>query len=489
MIQVALSQPVKLELVDEEIIAVAGCDLGFIMPGKPPQVLQVEKGSEMAAHSIRTDDVLVSVDGRSTQSMPKDELEQLLRTASRLTFERPGGIDFDMKPPTSEPGRNAASVALAAAEAATTSAQATPPLAPPAAATPAAPAADAAATASAAEAEAPAAAPSPGVAVDVSSPAASMEAGAKQPPAAAEIATPVQVQAAPAKQADNNSSSVRLRTGMKVRLIGFQSREMNNQRGRLGKYSEKQGCWQVFLDSTSASKAVRPPNLEPIIEDGDVDMSPAANGTGTNEATPSAVAAAGDAVAALAANPLVAAMAAAMRGVVPAPALPQWDGPGPPPGPEWFEDVLPPEEDKESWVELLRDAYVSQLQADAEHPEPPPFHRANHFAASVPPNMGRTLPEGKYPNQALNFQLQMLFRARTGEYNAAPAAGPYGGGGGYGQNNFWTPGGRRYGGGGKGYGGGYGPAPRRPLWVPQLPGGAAHLQSGAAGGGSGAQAP
>eukprot|EP00443_Scrippsiella_acuminata_P023539 CAMPEP_0115366918 /NCGR_PEP_ID=MMETSP0270-20121206/105053_1 /TAXON_ID=71861 /ORGANISM="Scrippsiella trochoidea, Strain CCMP3099" /LENGTH=433 /DNA_ID=CAMNT_0002789705 /DNA_START=42 /DNA_END=1340 /DNA_ORIENTATION=+ len=433
MIQVALSQPVKLELVDEEIIAVAGCDLGFIMPGKPPQVLQVEKGSEMAAHSIRTDDVLVSVDGRSTQSMPKDELEQLLRTASRLTFERPGGIDFDMKPPTSEPGRNAASVALAAA--------------------------------SAAEAEAPAAAPSPGVAVDVSSPAASMEAGAKQPPAAAEIATPVQVQAAPAKQADNNSSSVRLRTGMKVRLIGFQSREMNNQRGRLGKYSEKQGCWQVFLDSTSASKAVRPPNLEPIIEDGDVDMSPAANGTGTNEATPSAVAAAGDAVAALAANPLVAAMAAAMRGVVPAP-----DGPGPPPGPEWFEDVLPPEEDKESWVELLRDAYVSQLQADAEHPEPPPFHRANHFAASVPPNMGRTLPEGKYPNQALNFQLQMLFRARTGEYNAAPAAGPYGGGGGYGQNNFWTPGGRRYGGGGKGYGGGYGPAPRRPLWVPQLPG-------------------
>lgn len=457
-LQVSLSQPVKLELVDEEIIALAGCDLGFIMPGKPPQVLQVEQNSDMSAHSIRTDDVLVGVDGRDTRSLAKDELEKLLRTASKLSFERPGGVDVETKPVIPETSRATAAGASEAPP---------PPASAGCAAAAAPPAAAAAAATGAAAAPPPAAAAQP-------QPAVAQPAAASAPPAAA-AAPPPEQQAPAAGLAQTGSGdvvAVKLRTGMKVRLIGFQSREMNGQRGRLGKYSEKQGCWQVFLESTSASKAVRPPNLE-YIEDGDADMGGA---DGKDAAAGKAAAAAtGDAAALLAASPLVAAMAAAMRGVVPAPQIPQWDGPGPPPGPEWMEDVVPQDDDRESWVELLRDAYVHQLRADAEHPEPPPFHRANHFAASVPPNLGRTLPEGKYPTQALNFQLQMLFRARTGEYNTMPTTSPYGYGGygsygGYGNQGFWAPGGKRSFGGKGGFGGGYGPA-RRPQWIPSLPGG------------------
>merc|ERR1719414_978629 len=159
----------------------------------------------------------------------------------------------------------------------------------------------------------------------------------------------------------------------------------------------------------------------------------------------------------LASSPVAAAMAVAMRGVVPAPTLRHFDGPGPPPGPEWQEDAVPTDEDKESWVELMRDAYVRQLRSDAEHPEPPPFQRANHFSGVSLP--GQPLPEGKFPAQALNFQLQMLLRAHTGDFPAHMAATPYGHGYGYGyggyghgygnHSNYWVPG-RRYGNYGKG---------------------------------------
>lgn len=273
------------------------------------------------------------------------------------------------------------------------------------------------------------------------------------------------------------SAQHELRTGMNVRLVGFQSEAMNGARGRLGKYSEKQGSWQVFLDSSTSGKAVRPRNLEPT-PDQPADLEPSASRSSDIDMGGGAPA---TGVAGLASSPVVAAMAAAMRGVVPVPTFPHFDGPGPPPGPEWQEDTVPADDDKESWVELMRDAYVQQLRADAEHPEPPPFHRANHFSASSMP--GQPLPEGKYPKQALNFQLQMLLRARSGDAHmaAAPYAhhgghhggGHYGGGhyggGHYGGGDRWMPG-RRFGGKGSG---GYGGMPRGPpRWMPVAPGAA-----------------
>merc|ERR1711920_892531 len=136
----------------------------------------------------------------------------------------------------------------------------------------------------------------------------------------------------------------------------------------------------------------------------------------------------------------------------------------------------PAEDDKESWVELMRDGCVRQLRSDAEHAEPPPFHRANHFSGITLP--GHPLPEGKFPAQALNFQLQMLLRARGADYQSHMAgASPYS----HGHSNYWTPG-RRWAGYGKGAagwgaGGGFAGMARGPArWTPVAPG-----QSGAAG--------
>eukprot|EP00418_Pyrodinium_bahamense_P089100 CAMPEP_0179040688 /NCGR_PEP_ID=MMETSP0796-20121207/15773_1 /TAXON_ID=73915 /ORGANISM="Pyrodinium bahamense, Strain pbaha01" /LENGTH=253 /DNA_ID=CAMNT_0020737035 /DNA_START=38 /DNA_END=798 /DNA_ORIENTATION=+ len=75
------------------------------------------------------------------------------------------------------------------------------------------------------------------------------------------------------------------------------------------------------------------------------------------------------------------------------------------------DEALPFEGDMDAWLELLRDGYVRQLREENEYPEPPPFHRAIHFAASP----GEPIPLGKYPRQALNTQLQLLLRVRAPE--------------------------------------------------------------------------
>lgn len=78
--------------------------------------------------------------------------------------------------------------------------------------------------------------------------------------------------------------------------------------------------------------------------------------------------------------------------------------------PEPEEEHLPLETDSDAWLDLLRDGYLRQLREENEYPEPPPFHRAIHFAADA----GGPCPAGKYPKIALNMQLQMLLKARTG---------------------------------------------------------------------------
>jgi len=76
------------------------------------------------------------------------------------------------------------------------------------------------------------------------------------------------------------------------------------------------------------------------------------------------------------------------------------------PGPQ--PEALPQDQDMDGWLELLRDGSAQQFRGANEWPEPPPFHRALHFAA-LP---GEKCPTGKYPREALNTQLQMLFKTR-----------------------------------------------------------------------------
>uniref|UniRef100_A0A7S1RAA9 Uncharacterized protein n=1 Tax=Alexandrium catenella TaxID=2925 RepID=A0A7S1RAA9_ALECA len=156
-----------------------------------------------------------------------------------------------------------------------------------------------------------------------------------------------------------------LRTGMKVCLRGFSSEAMNGLKGTLGRFSEKQGSWQVFLESSSAAKAVRPQNLE-LLPDQDDAMKDAA--------------------------------------------LPGAAAGGAPAGDDPMAEVLPPDNDGDAWVELLRDAYMRQLRSDNEYPEPPPYERVNRLAANQFP-----VPEGMFPAHALRMQSQMLHRCFNGD--------------------------------------------------------------------------
>jgi len=108
----------------------------------------------------------------------------------------------------------------------------------------------------------------------------------------------------------------------------------------------------------------------------------------------------------------------------PAPADPRAEGHVPevvpPPIPEADEEMLPGDGDGEGWLELLRDGYCRQLREENEYMEPPPFHRAMHYAANPSDQM---VPPGKFPRQALNMQLQLLLRARAGD-GVVPGKGP-----------------------------------------------------------------
>lgn len=77
------------------------------------------------------------------------------------------------------------------------------------------------------------------------------------------------------------------------------------------------------------------------------------------------------------------------------------------------EDQLPPDDDGERWLELLRDSYLRQLREDAELPEPPHFQRSLLYAAAP------GVPEGAYPRHVLNQQLQAVRRMHwQGEWSS-----------------------------------------------------------------------
>jgi hypothetical protein len=91
--EVNLTQPVSVEEVDDEIVVVAGCALGFVAPKQPPHVLHVDPGTETASYGIQSDDLLVSIDGQDTRSMVQAEMAKLLKVATKLMFERPKATD------------------------------------------------------------------------------------------------------------------------------------------------------------------------------------------------------------------------------------------------------------------------------------------------------------------------------------------------------------------------------------------------------------
>eukprot|EP00405_Crypthecodinium_cohnii_P021402 CAMPEP_0206478276 /NCGR_PEP_ID=MMETSP0324_2-20121206/35929_1 /ASSEMBLY_ACC=CAM_ASM_000836 /TAXON_ID=2866 /ORGANISM="Crypthecodinium cohnii, Strain Seligo" /LENGTH=370 /DNA_ID=CAMNT_0053954495 /DNA_START=60 /DNA_END=1168 /DNA_ORIENTATION=+ len=366
VVHVDLAESISIGLVDDEIIAFGGVELGFIMRGKPPQVLHVEQGSQMANLGVCTDDNLITIDDRDTCSVTKDDLEGLLKSAKRLSFEREAqdragsasgeeNIDFGGDDEEEEASSRKRSAMLD-----DSGDEAQPP----------------------AKRQAVSGNSETGEAA--SGAAAAASAGSGDAAAAAAGAS--------GSAASTGASNQKLASGMEVRLVGFQSTEMNLKTGRLGKFSERIGCWQVFIDGSSKAKAVSPEHLLAI------------SGVEEEAASPDE-----------SANSMAATLAA-IRGVIVAPPQTHSNAPGPPAGPGWHEDVIPPDDDKESFVELLRDLYFRQLRADAEHPEPPPFNRANYFGAQQQP--GQPLAEGKFPNHALGHQSQMLHRLRTGDYLA-----------------------------------------------------------------------
>ncbi|CAK0862420.1 unnamed protein product, partial [Prorocentrum cordatum] len=184
---------------------------------------------------------------------------------------------------------------------------------------------------------------------------------------------------------------------MAVELVGFASAAMNGARGKLGKYSEAKGIWQVFLEGTETAKAVKPKNLKP---------------TGAPEPAKKADAAPAPAKKADAAKQ-PAKKADAARGkdalkmgefhAMPKPKFVNFKT-------DWRpDDNMPQDNDANGWLEVLRDVYVRQLREINQYPEPPPFHTIFEQVADP------TAADTKAVRQALTMQLQILTRARYGE--------------------------------------------------------------------------
>jgi len=342
MIEVKLNQPLKVNSADDEIITMAGWELGIVTPGKPLHVLHVEPGASIAAHGVQSNDLLISIDGTNVVSIPKNDITKALEAASRLNFERTemaddeAEADFEAKDPMDIDLGDALE-----------------------------PGADAAASAPTAQATTPGDAEGSG-----------------------DTITPDSSNAAAASSTDGSA----LKTGMQVKLKGI-SESMNGKHGRLGKFSDKTGCWQVFLENTSAAKAVRPQNLELMLGT-EPDPEPPGASSATTPASANVTTADGQPPASSngtgAVRPPIAARQMAARSLVP---------------------DLPMDHDMDAWVELLRDAHIRQLRSDNEYPEPPPFDQANRYGVSH----GQTVPEGHFPSQALKQQQQMLHRSYHGE--------------------------------------------------------------------------
>lgn len=179
-----------------------------------------------------------------------------------------------------------------------------------------------------------------------------------------------------------------LRSGMAVELVGFASSAMNGAKGKLGKYSEAKGIWQVFLEGTETAKAVKPKNLKPTAAPAPAKKADAAPAPAASK------------------QPAARGKEALKVGdfnAMPKPKFVNFKT-------DWRpDDNMPQDNDANGWLEVLRDVYVRQLREINQYPEPPPFHTI--FEPVADP----TAVDTKALRQALTMQLQILTRARYGE--------------------------------------------------------------------------
>jgi len=221
-----------------------------------------------------------------------------------------------------------------------------------------------------------------------------------QPAPAAQAAPAKDVGAAAAKAATQGGGG-ELRNGMAVELVGFASSAMNGAKGKLGKFSEAKGIWQVFLEGTETAKAVKPKNLKP---------SAAPEPAAKKAADPAPAPAGGKQPAARGKDALKMGEFSAM----PKPKFVNFKT-------DWRpDDNMPQDNDANGWLEVLRDVYVRQLREINQYPEPPPFHTI--FEPVADP----TAADTKALRQALTMQLQILTRARYGE-GSQPNSSSWGG--------------------------------------------------------------
>lgn len=339
MIQVHLSSPGGSVAGGEEgtdgLVCAAGCNLAFLLPGTVPVVLSVDADSPAGSQGVRADDRLVSIDGRDTRTLAKEEARVLLRTARQLDFDRPeraAGADAGLSPPSLS-GKHALDLAMPKAA---------------------------------------------HVLFDASEPpsVAATSGGTEAPP-------PLANALGFFEHGSGDVLAAMVAGGYQKAQVASSSWAGKGPFDKGGKGEKGKPGKPASGKTMLAPMFVPPPPVgaPPLAAGGKGQIGMAVSLPGGRGAGPRVV------------------LPPALTGQVAFPA-----DPGEQP------ECLPPDNDPESWLELLRDGYAQQFRGENEWPEPPAFHRALHFAAPA----GEKVPAGRYPREALNMQLQLLFKVRTG---------------------------------------------------------------------------
>eukprot|EP00929_Paragymnodinium_shiwhaense_P113305 TRINITY_DN81583_c0_g1_i1.p1 TRINITY_DN81583_c0_g1~~TRINITY_DN81583_c0_g1_i1.p1 ORF type:complete len:406 (-),score=90.94 TRINITY_DN81583_c0_g1_i1:180-1397(-) len=389
-IEVKLASP-EVTVVDEEIVTVGGCSLGYMSPGVPPHVLSVDDGKEVSNAGVDADYMLVAIDGRDTRSMTQEEYLKVLGGAASLCFRHPDADDGLTAPPQA---KSAAPVSLV-------------PMPPAAVNGTELVGVEGAAALSAAS---PKGAPlSVGFAPMPKSAAAPMASKAPAPEFGSDLAAAglalglspdLTVPTVPTPPPAPGSGQVVPPPG---------------QAGVSKAFSKGPGPLVPPVPGLPAAGLPVPPPPRPGYATGQP-VAPRLAGQGIVVAPP---ARAGGAAAPAAALPAlmapqrppptgIAAVAAALTGGFrPQPqrilARPETIDP------KETREALPGDNEIEAWLELLRDAHFAQFRWDNSCTEPPPFNRVMVKAAPA----GQPVAEGMYPQDALHRQAQALLTMRS----------------------------------------------------------------------------
>lgn len=362
-----------VEDIDDAITTVAGCSLGFVLPGQPPHVLTVDPGTPTALQGVQADDVLMGIDGRDTRTLAKAEARMLLRTARSLDFKK-GSARGPVPPP---PGLNGGCSAAAGGGTPSLAGLALGLAMPKAAAA---------------------------VQVTLQDPPSSESAGGSPAVGALPKAAPGElpakeaVAAMSAKAPPPLAAALGFFEGANHALLqdgscaagSYQKAPLSMASLPRGKGPFDKGCKGDKGVGKGRPVFAALPGVQP--------MPPGLGGKGGKPTFW---------LPALPGFGLAGAKVGGPRIVLP-PAL--TSNAALPPDPGEQPETLPADGDREAWLELLRDAFGQQFRCENDWQEPPPFHRALHFASTP----GEPCQSGKFPREALNLQLQLLFKVRTG---------------------------------------------------------------------------